>query len=259
MEYNLKEIGDRIREMRKAAGYKSQEAFGAALSPGKAIDRKTVARWEDGERLPDPDIMLRMCERDMFDCDLDHILGTLEPKTYDAKFIMDETGLTEEAVEQLRGYQKAEREAGHIFHGRPENNLVPALISFMLTYEDKTQLYNHHVLEMVVETMYRQRKIIERLDELPEATQHACFQAFFSAVDSCGFGDRFWYEFYLSNDFDYAKLSNDFPEESPESILHDLADFFDPLREYFERDSTTYKMTKQLSELLDAFIDSQQN
>lgn len=133
MKYDAQKIGNRIREMRKHAGYKSQAAFGDALKPDdpeRAIDRKTIARWEDGERLPDLDTMLQMC--DLFNCDLDYLLGTLEAKTHDIQFIMNKTGLSEHAVNVLIDYRDFENEWGD---GDDVTAAVPNFISFIV--EDK--------------------------------------------------------------------------------------------------------------------------
>ena len=43
-------IGARIRDARKAAGFKSQDAFAAALGMN---DRRQVSRWETGANVPE--------------------------------------------------------------------------------------------------------------------------------------------------------------------------------------------------------------
>lgn len=48
---NFKEtIGKKIKERRKAMGFKTQESLGIAVG----ADRTRVSRWESGENLPDP-------------------------------------------------------------------------------------------------------------------------------------------------------------------------------------------------------------
>lgn len=53
-----KTVGERLRELRKAAGLSQQE-----LADYVGVDRSTICMYELGQRIPKDDIKIRLCEK----------------------------------------------------------------------------------------------------------------------------------------------------------------------------------------------------
>lgn len=87
----------RIRTIRIKHGYKTLQSFADALH----VSIANVKTWEREKRpvLPRLDTLLDMC--DLFNCDLDYLVGRIEEPTHDIKFIHEKTGLSVEAIQKL--------------------------------------------------------------------------------------------------------------------------------------------------------------
>ena len=88
MEYNFKEIGNRIREMRKSKNW-SQEDFASDILH---ISRNTLSAIENGKQEKFTlDILLSCCS--IFSCDIGYLLGEYgDCKTRD-KFVLENKSL----------------------------------------------------------------------------------------------------------------------------------------------------------------------
>lgn len=88
---------ERIKELRKKHGFRSKRAFAEALN----TNENNVKGWENAKKpvFPSLDKLVAMCE--LFDCDLDYLVGRREERTYDVKAIHDLTGLSAEAIEKI--------------------------------------------------------------------------------------------------------------------------------------------------------------
>lgn len=73
----------RIRELREASGYKSQQAFATAFG----VAQTTVAGWEGGKREPGYETTMRLA--DFFGVSVDYLLGHKKEPT------VKDDGLTE--------------------------------------------------------------------------------------------------------------------------------------------------------------------
>ena len=95
-------IGELIRETRIGKGFKSQQAFADALSERyqKKTGLRSVQKWERGEYLPEMENMLNIC--DYLDLDIDYLIGRIEQPTHAVKFIQEQTGLSEQAIQILQ-------------------------------------------------------------------------------------------------------------------------------------------------------------
>ena len=100
-------IGERIRQQRIEAGYKTQSAFAEAL--GLQYDsRQSVGAWEQGKRLPPLNILLKMCE--LFDCEIGFLLYEYDCKTREETDISAATGLSEKAIRRLFIFRSRKRD-----------------------------------------------------------------------------------------------------------------------------------------------------
>lgn len=96
--YDFKKIGERIKDERKKAGYKSQQKFAEEIN----VSRQTLSKWERGDDTTEASIndYLHMCN--IFGCELGYLLCEYDCKTRAATDINKETGLSEKAIEELR-------------------------------------------------------------------------------------------------------------------------------------------------------------
>lgn len=88
-------FGTRLKELRKKAGFKTQDEFAEAF--GRSPD--TVQNWEQDKKYPPMKTFLELC--DFLQCDADYLAGRIEQKTHDLTFLCVETGLSPEAIERL--------------------------------------------------------------------------------------------------------------------------------------------------------------
>ena len=102
--YSLDTFGGRLQELRIKKGL-SRKAFYMALR-GKNGERipdgygeKTVRSWESGSAWPSAELIKPICQ--LLGCCSDYLLCNIQEKDHDIKFICEETGLSEEAVERL--------------------------------------------------------------------------------------------------------------------------------------------------------------
>ena len=105
MEYKFEDIGKRIKEERKKAGFKSQDALIDALNKeGFYIGRNKLSDIEQGKTSHyDFDLLVKMCE--LFKCEISYLLCEEPIKMKDAKVLCDLTGLSPEAVNRLIDYK----------------------------------------------------------------------------------------------------------------------------------------------------------
>lgn len=86
-----------VKKIREKHGF-TQQAFADALHVSLSI----VKKWEskkDPKTYPKTENLLAMCE--LFNCDLDYLIGRIEEKKHDLKDICEITGLSESATEQI--------------------------------------------------------------------------------------------------------------------------------------------------------------
>lgn len=86
---------DNLRKLRKQHGY-TQEKFSELLG----IGREKIVKWEKGTRFPDLNELLKIC--DIFDCDLDYLVGRIEQPTHSLQDISDITGLSIKSIKRLQ-------------------------------------------------------------------------------------------------------------------------------------------------------------
>ena len=70
-----KQIGERLRTLRRNRGYKSQDAFAEAID---VLERKTVGKWETGEVVPELSKLMLLAQT--FGVTTDWLLSESEPE-----------------------------------------------------------------------------------------------------------------------------------------------------------------------------------
>lgn len=60
----------------------------------------TLRNWHQGKGNPTLEKLIRIC--DLLECDVDYLLGRIEDSTHTVKFIREETGLSEDAINTLK-------------------------------------------------------------------------------------------------------------------------------------------------------------
>lgn len=110
MRYNFKEIGERLKEERKATGIKSQDALAEYIAKHnyRNFKRQTIAKWEKGEECPPLDVLLTLCE--LYHCELGYLLCEYDCRTKENTDIQKVTGLSEKAIKKLKYYNQQMRE-----------------------------------------------------------------------------------------------------------------------------------------------------
>lgn len=105
MDYFMdnRQIGNRLRTLRKKRGYKSQDVFAEAIH---VTERKTVGKWETGEASIPIKKLAVIC--DVLDCDLDYLFGKIDTPKNEVCDIMKQTGLSEKAVNYISKEKRKE-------------------------------------------------------------------------------------------------------------------------------------------------------
>lgn len=105
MDYFIdnKQIGERLRTLRKKRGYKSQDAFAEAID---VTERKTIGKWETGEASIPIKKLAVIC--DVLDCDLDYLFGKIDTPKNEISDIMKQTGLSEKAANYISKEKRKE-------------------------------------------------------------------------------------------------------------------------------------------------------
>ena len=126
----------RLAELRKARGFTSQSNLAKAYNEKFPTRRRddaagnegnfngilgTIKNYENPNKNVNPNlnIVCNLCE--ILDCDIDYLIGKIDVPHHETADIMAATGMTQEAVNRLRG-----------FATRPEGELYPLVLSRMV-------------------------------------------------------------------------------------------------------------------------------
>jgi transcriptional regulator with XRE-family HTH domain len=94
-----------FKRARKKSGY-TQKSFSEEFN----ISIETVKNWEQGRNVPEIETLEKLCN--FFHCDIDYLLGNMECETHDKQFIHDKTGLSEDAINVLKEWNRISKEKG---------------------------------------------------------------------------------------------------------------------------------------------------
>ena len=97
MENNLYSLRNGFKKARKRKGHTQQQ-----VADIMGVTLKTVMNWEQGVSNPDLETTMKLAE--LFDCDLDSLAGKIQERTHDIKTACELTGLSEAAIEKIRGF-----------------------------------------------------------------------------------------------------------------------------------------------------------
>lgn len=140
-EARKRKMGKRIQQERERLHLSRKELLSKIFMSESS--HKTLAAWENGNRLPDLDSLARMAE--LFCCDIGYLLCDYDEHTRDIADACEVTGLSESSIQILRNYKKwgfteepkvidfllldtAKRKSTH--HFRPILNLLNFFFSY---------------------------------------------------------------------------------------------------------------------------------
>ncbi|MPM19928.1 hypothetical protein SDC9_66355 [bioreactor metagenome] len=130
--FDKQKFGRRLKEMRLKAGYERQIDLAKKL--GTVV--QTISNYESGSRLPDAEMLARIVE--VLPCNADYLLGFEDKPTYAISFILEQTGLSQKAIEVLfEGIRSAKERKG-------DKSLESSLVSQFITSDQFSKLVELH-------------------------------------------------------------------------------------------------------------------
>ena len=109
-----KELSDGLRRARRKYNEdrpKEQWITQQDLAVMMEKSEKTIMNWEQGQATPSVHELMKLAK--IYGCDMDYLTGRMDQKTYDLKFIHDQTGLSEKAIEKLQKIGFMDRATGN--------------------------------------------------------------------------------------------------------------------------------------------------
>lgn len=163
-------ISSRIRELRKANGFKSAESLAEALD----VSLKTVQGWENDNKESNITLqnLLKMC--DLFHCDLDHLTGRIQEPTHEIKFIHERTGLSVGAIKKLMSLKDTGLD--NILSDVFSHEGIDKLLRFTRIAIDEVEMWWCGLLELPL--------ITDNLDYHKEVADFSVSKAFLEIVDA---------------------------------------------------------------------------
>lgn len=96
-----KQIGKRIRDERKANGFKDQ----LSLATEMYVAQNTISSWETGAVIPSMEQLFQLAK--LFHCDVAYLLCDYDDRSITDKWISERIGLSETAIALLEGLNTA--------------------------------------------------------------------------------------------------------------------------------------------------------
>ena len=176
-----KTFSKKLREARKAKGYKTQLSFSEALD----MSLETVRNWEQGKTFPEMGKLFEIAN--LLDCDIDYFIGRIATKTHIIDDIQKETRLSEKAIEKVLQLAFTDRATGNseALSRLIEHPNFNYLISLLNTNEQGiayTGLNNTPVIDKEVLTRFEAQETFNRIfiDIVPKATPRSDARTMYS-------------------------------------------------------------------------------
>lgn len=160
MKYNYSKIGERLKQERKNAGFKSHDALCDYIQEHnyRSFTRQTIAKWEKGIELPPLDILCTLCVP--FKCEVGYLLCEYDCKYKENTDIQNVTGLSEIAIDILTHWKKIGTLPGSSYNWARNSTLA---INDLI---EREMWFSDDVLNPIAEYCYY-RKIYE-LPNIPD-------------------------------------------------------------------------------------------
>lgn len=143
MEYNWKQIGERLVKLRKARKW-TQEDLIKILSEREEnafpIGRNSLSSLETG-KLDHCDLRLFTALCSIYDCELGYLLGEHEGRTREATDVHEYTSLSYEAIERLHASKEVANVLNILFHSVSENRCLIDVIGEYLKFNVNQDVY----------------------------------------------------------------------------------------------------------------------
>lgn len=121
-------IGKRIKEERKANGFKDQ----LSLATEMYVAQNTISSWETGAVVPSMEQFIRLAK--LFHCDVAYLLCDYDDRNITDKWISEQIGLSSGAIQWLRTAKTDSPEKIAILNILFQDDLVAPLLSSMYLY-----------------------------------------------------------------------------------------------------------------------------
>ena len=147
----------------------------------EAIDTsvESVRDWEQGRRPPNGENLFRLCE--LYDCDMDYLIGRIECSTHDIQFIHDQTGLSESAIRKLQEQKQLRHNAADVLSGLIDHRLFVELVKniTIMTNGNFNQAFAQAVAaHLIAETPY-----VDSPEDFRAAYEFQCSKILTTIID----------------------------------------------------------------------------
>lgn len=122
------QIGERIKQERKANGFKDQ----LSLATEMYVAQNTISSWETGAVVPSMEQLIRLAK--LFHCDVAYLLCDYDDRNITDKWITEQIGLTSDAIQWLRIAKTNSPEKIAILNILFQNDLIAPLLNSMYLY-----------------------------------------------------------------------------------------------------------------------------
>lgn len=141
LEYNLTEIGERLKKERKEYGFKSHDALCDYIKENnyRSFKRQTISKWEQGKECPPLDVLLTLCK--LYNCEVGYLLCEYDCKYRENTNIKETIGLTEENIEYLKRIKNNNSKFINSINFLISSDNFDNMLSYLTEYIEKTKLF----------------------------------------------------------------------------------------------------------------------
>lgn len=252
-------LSEGLKRARKDHGLTQRQLAGKLFGDEDRV--KNVQNWEQGIVKNLTLETLRDLQRIYDNCSLDYLFGTIDAKDHDTQFIMKETGLSEDAINQLRAYRSGQRSDhdNHPLLAEGPGALIPDLVSFILTCEDNSHPYSSNIFAKVVRIRYREKIHQVYGDNIPPIVYNICHKVYEHVYNALGEVSHKNYDLNIQIQYNEHKdtIQEACPDMSHDDIFKMMDNCFNLLRYENDIDKSLIdiKVARDLSEIISAFFD----